>query len=102
MSDTLSSALRKAPPGSRAKVCSGSQRGTWIKLDPSWDQNLEPCWANVRTGLVLHYSWLIEKDTELILAERHSESRDVFDVISSLPGGSRTKDDIDRQLSEDR
>jgi hypothetical protein len=51
---------------------------------------------------------LDEPDGEVEVLVRHVEHQpagspqNIFDFIRSLPPGTRTKDDIDRQLAEDR
>jgi hypothetical protein len=67
-------ALDAAPIGARCQVNSGSQKGTWVKLDRDshhGEKVSDPdLWANIDTGQTLHGSWLIEEDTVLLPAGR--------------------------------
>lgn len=44
----------------------------------------------------------VEVVVRSVEAKRVAAQRDIFDVIRSLPPGTRTKEDIDRQIAEER
>lgn len=44
----------------------------------------------------------VEVVVRAVEAKPAAPQRDIFDVIRSLPTGTRTKEDIDRQIAEER
>ncbi len=59
--------------------------------------------ANKPMGMDLTYdSGEVEVVVRPVEAKPATPQRDIFDVIRSLPPGSRTKEDIDRQIAEER
>jgi len=48
----------------------------------------------------------MEGEVEVVLrpisVRRESKAEDIFDYIARLPGGTRTKEDIDQQIREER
>jgi len=57
------------PVGHRVRVTSGEYKGTWVKLEldhtgqlqPKLQSEHRPLWANIETGQVRHFSWLVEE-----------------------------------------
>jgi len=50
--------LQKAKPGHRVTVELGPYKGTWVKVDDRLDRVLLGTYCNIKTGQILHFSWL--------------------------------------------
>jgi hypothetical protein len=60
--------MQAAPVGHKVTIDIGDMKGTWVKLEtdhtgqlnPGLKGELRPHWANVETGQVRHFSWLVD------------------------------------------
>lgn len=57
--------LAQCFPGTWVIVPSGEFEGTWVKLDAGNLNVATNTWADIRTGVCLHYSLLAKSDTHI-------------------------------------
>jgi hypothetical protein len=53
-----SGSLQNMPAGTTIDIVKGTHAGTWVKINSGDTIELLNLWCNVKTGDLVHYSWL--------------------------------------------